>query len=84
MCSVLYTASLQRLMKHFSNNFESLKDCILKFLLTDNVLQLVISLSIFYSTQCDKMLTDYQLQNNCDFTNISDTDKLKTSSKYQC
>ena len=46
MCSVLYTASLQRLTKHFSNNFESLKDCILKFLLTDNVLQLVISLSI--------------------------------------
>ena len=37
-----------------------------------------------YSTQHDKMLTDYQLQNNCDFTNISDTDKLKTSSKYQC
>jgi hypothetical protein len=29
MCSVLYTASLQRLTKHFSNNFESLKDCIL-------------------------------------------------------
>jgi hypothetical protein len=30
-----------------------------------------------YSTQRDKMLTDYQLQNNCDFTHISDSDKLK-------
>jgi hypothetical protein len=32
-----------------------------------------------YSTQHDKMLTDYQLQNNCDFTHtcISDTAKLK-------
>ena len=24
-----------------------------------------------------KMLTDYQLQNNCDFTPMSDSDKLK-------
>ena len=30
-----------------------------------------------YSTQHDKMLTDYQLQNNCDFTHMSDSDKLK-------
>jgi hypothetical protein len=37
-----------------------------------------------YSTQRDKMLTDYQLQNNCDFTHMSDSDKLITSSKYQC
>ena len=33
MCSVLYTASLQRLTKYLSNNFESLKDCIIKFLI---------------------------------------------------
>ena len=30
-----------------------------------------------YSTQLDKMLTDYQLQNNCDFTHMSDSNKLK-------
>jgi hypothetical protein len=30
-----------------------------------------------YSTQCDRMLTDYQNQNNCDLTHMSDSDKLK-------